>query len=688
MSMNKIVRSLLFVVVVISTPSSVWAQLCDGELCPGRIWNPPNFQWDQRVLYVPTQDAYFVATTEWTFVSGGLVGRFVRPDATLAPISTLYASGGGGVTGSALAYNSVRDQILVLARDDSPQTIRAKFRTSDGQSSIGNEIVITNKGRIPHVAYSPDTDRYLVTYVKGVQGVLITFYVILDGDATNPQILDSGEVATDAFSESVVYNSVSQQFLVVYAREFPPPRRADIHGRFFSASGSPQQIVGIHTGNENQQRPQVAYASGTNTFLVADQDWAGGNASATVTLLNGTGGVIARSSPGATKGVDTPGPIGYNAATETFIATWRESFENNTYNHRALELNAADGSLEGVPVLLSNKNIGLMSIDTRPVNADPQAMILWRDVFGSDGVHAGIMHLPPVPPGQIQTLAASNPQLDSVVLDWLPVEGADHYEIAYATFVITAANFDTASKLSPAQTPDPGVPGGPVRDTATVDGLQHTTNYYFAVRVFAADGNFTTSNVVMETTLDNTPPASVKLFGFSDANSVTALWFAPGDDGTVGTATQYHLCYSTNASEVFTNFCSNAPAQSTLVQLPVSGPYGTPESYNIGLPSGVTGYYIALKSEDDVGKMSDISTPAGFFLDTSVTPMWLQLPGEDVMDTRDYLARMGITVEDNYRILAPGNVTLRAGQTIILSNGFFVENGADLRLYLHPSLVP
>ena len=65
------------------------AQTCFGELCPGRIWNPPAFQWDIEGVYVPTRDEYFVATTEWTLSStpssGGLVGRFLDSNGNECP---------------------------------------------------------------------------------------------------------------------------------------------------------------------------------------------------------------------------------------------------------------------------------------------------------------------------------------------------------------------------------------------------------------------------------------------------------------------------------------------------------------------------------------------------------------------------------------------------------------------------
>ncbi len=401
MNINRIVRSLLFASVVISTPSSAWAQLCVGELCPGRIWNPPAFQWDMEALYIPTRDEYFMATTEWTFAAGGLVGRFLSPDGTLpGAVTTLFASGGGGVTASGMAYNSLRDEILLVARDASPTTIRARYLGSDGQP-LGNEIVI-GSGDHPHVAYSPVTDRYFVTWSKRIQTIYYTFYVVLDGDATNPApILGSGTVDSNALSDVLVYNSVTQQFLVVYVKDLAPPRRADVYGRFFTAAGAPQGVFAIDASTDNQQRPQVAYASATNTFLVAYEDFGTGEANATASVLNAGGALIRRFTLRATSGWDFPGPMGYNAATETFIATWRTAFSDTVFDLKAQELNAADGTFKGAPVLISPFKSGLMAVATRPDAADPQAMILWRFDFGENGLRAGIMHLPAAPP-QIQ----------------------------------------------------------------------------------------------------------------------------------------------------------------------------------------------------------------------------------------------------------------------------------------------
>ena len=1185
------------------------AQTCFGELCPGRIWDPPAFQWDIEGVYVPTRDEYFVATTEWTFTSGGLVGRFLDPNgAFTGSVTTLLAGGNQGVTDVEMAYNEDRDEILLIARDASPQSIRALYLGSDGQPI--STVIGIGVGNAPSVAYSPDSQRYLVTWSKRDSGVDRTFYLFLDGDSTNPSpILGSGTIDSGSLSDVLAYSTVSQKFLVVYTKE---NRNADIYGRFISATGTLGSPFPIDNGSDDQQVARVAYAPSTNRFMVIYEDWSKGSQLANIKarLVSSSGSITATNTLVATKVWDTPGPIGYNSATDTFIATWRTA-SNSAIAQRAQEFRPTDGTAKGSAVLISPHDAGLTSLATRPDPAGPSVLILWWQKFGLDGVRAGIMDLPPappeiqspmpegffqvpygeqipvaggtlpldyeflngtevnlpaglspagdfatsgmvegtptsmgtsgtltvrvtdddgrsdeanltltislqpptalepsgslniakptfdwtetpgatsydieaenltdggivigtnvtsppftpttalsepkqyrwrvralgstsawsdwlafdiemtppaqvdlmvlpptafvpvaavnttassqisasrrpdqatdgdpstfwssaartvqtdefitadlgsiktvsrvrirsrqstaatfpvdfliltsldnaafqtaqtvpnfsassdteyffpitptqaryvtifvtkvnrysdgkyytqlaelgvdegsaasqslliqwfapgddgntgtassyelvwsftpvdsmnfhlatpvpvvlgppkppgeleavlfdglldettyylglkvfddagnfsldtdfgitkgIPPAQIQTLAASNPQLDSVDLEWSPVGDngmigrADHYEIAFATFPIDDANFNVADKLPPAQTPSPPrAPGGP-NDTAVVDGLQHTTDYYFAVRVFDDKGNFSTSNVVMQPTLDDTPPASVELTGSSGSvvpsmlsgvtavassgeinsnrsmdktidgdlesfwstpgrvahqqefirwslgsvkpltrvrlrtrsnsgelfpvdysidvsldgnmwstvaavtgtslgaakwvqhdfppadalfvrvfvtqaalypvngqfytqiseaelyeaqtvgNAVTVRWTAPGDNGVSGSATEYHFCYSTNEAEVFTNFCSNAPAQSTLIQFPVSGPSGTPESRDISSLPDETRYYIALESEDDSGNPSDISTPDGFFLDTPGT---------------------------------------------------------------------
>jgi len=88
-------------------------------------------------------------------------------------------------------------------------------------------------------------------------------------------------------------------------------------------------------------------------------------------------------------------------------------------------------------------------------------------------------------------------------------------------------------------------------------------------------------------------------------DSVVVRWTAPGDDGSVGTATAYDLRVST-APITAGNFSSATPVDG----LPAPRPSGTSQRVAIGgLTSGTT-YYFALRTVDDAGNWSPISNVA------------------------------------------------------------------------------
>ena len=117
------------------------------------------------------------------------------------------------------------------------------------------------------------------------------------------------------------------------------------------------------------------------------------------------------------------------------------------------------------------------------------------------------------PPEPIDDLAASNPTLTSVQLQWTaPHEdgalgaGVTVYDIRRATSPITGANFHAAVPVSGA--PLPAAPG--VTQSMTVGELLHTTRYYFAMKSIDFQGNVSTiSNVVPIDTLDGTAPSTI-----------------------------------------------------------------------------------------------------------------------------------------------------------------------------------
>lgn len=96
-----------------------------------------------------------------------------------------------------------------------------------------------------------------------------------------------------------------------------------------------------------------------------------------------------------------------------------------------------------------------------------------------------------IEPGRVNDLRSLDSTKSSVKLEWTMTgdnqrEGkADHLEIRYATFPITALNFSNA--MLAANLPPPAMPG--VKQQFTVTGLQLSTQYYFALRVHDEAGN-------------------------------------------------------------------------------------------------------------------------------------------------------------------------------------------------------
>ena len=114
----------------------------------------------------------------------------------------------------------------------------------------------------------------------------------------------------------------------------------------------------------------------------------------------------------------------------------------------------------------------------------------------------------------------------------------------------------------------------------------------------------TTSGPDTSDTTDTTAPANVVDLGLSSTTSSEAIltWTASGDDGTVGTATQYDIRRSTSVITA-----ANFDAAVQLIDLPVPGPPGTAELFRATHLSARTTYYFAIKTADEVLNWSAIS---------------------------------------------------------------------------------
>ena len=118
-------------------------------------------------------------------------------------------------------------------------------------------------------------------------------------------------------------------------------------------------------------------------------------------------------------------------------------------------------------------------------------------------------------------LASAQQAWDSVKLKWTApgddgtVGRAAQYDLRYATFAITAANFSTATRYTTITVPS--VAGA--SDSCTVTGLTPSTTYWFAIKTADEVPNWANISNIVTITLpaapDANPPAAVTDFRVS-----------------------------------------------------------------------------------------------------------------------------------------------------------------------------
>ncbi len=225
------------------------------------------------------------------------------------------------------------------------------------------------------------------------------------------------------------------------------------------------------------------------------------------------------------------------------------------------------------------------------------------------------------PPTAIANLSTGAATSTTVVLNWT-APGDDNltgtattYDVRYSTATITEANFAGATQAVGETAPK--VAGS--AETFTVSGLSQNITYYFAVKTADEVPNWSAlSNVVSKaTSQESTPPSTIATLTAvsSTASSVTLNWRAPGDDGDVGTASQYDIRYATAA---ITDANWNSATQVTGEPAPQIA--GTTEIFTVtGLQSS-TVYYFAVKTADEIPNWSGLSNIASRPTSTEQNP--------------------------------------------------------------------
>ncbi len=205
------------------------------------------------------------------------------------------------------------------------------------------------------------------------------------------------------------------------------------------------------------------------------------------------------------------------------------------------------------------------------------------------------------------------------------------YDIRYSTSSINENNWDAADTCTGEPIPQP--PGS--TETFVVQGLLHSTHYYFALKTEDTALNWSDiSNCVDVTTsdYDSIPPAPVTDLQVTEPTGVllTLRWTATGDDSTSGTASYYDIRYSTSAISE-----SNWAVAVQCTDEPLPQPPGSTETFIAGGLSGNTTYYFALKTADEQLNWSGISNCAS---GTTEAEVEMELIYDDLLKDGSYLS--------------------------------------------------
>lgn len=181
----------------------------------------------------------------------------------------------------AVAYSTLSGQYLVVFESSSNNgNILGQFVDAKTGALLGSYFYIANSTSSennPDVAYDPGNDRFLVVYDDGNVGSRNVVGLLVYGSHQSsgnqipsflPTMIAGG--AADEYDPAVAYNAADQQFAVVYLRD-----NYVVYGRMVGAGNTYPNPLGTggfeiwNHGSSYAHDPDVAWASGGNTFLAA-----------------------------------------------------------------------------------------------------------------------------------------------------------------------------------------------------------------------------------------------------------------------------------------------------------------------------------------------------------------------------------------------------------------------------------
>ena len=204
--------------------------------------------------------------------NGSVLGAFLRPDGT--PFTGAFAiTQATNVTTSRVCF-AAEANIFLVTWEQEPNFIKGRLLrfAAGGPLFLSDIFVINTIGfksteAAPSCAYSPDTDRFLVTWaVFGASQDIGGQLVSLEGTLIGGPI----PIATSPAWESlptVAYNPRQQEFFVVYTAE--TSGQVATGARIAAASGNVLATTPIYANMGMNSYPEVVYNSVNDEYFIA-----------------------------------------------------------------------------------------------------------------------------------------------------------------------------------------------------------------------------------------------------------------------------------------------------------------------------------------------------------------------------------------------------------------------------------
>lgn len=242
----------------------------------------------------------------------------------------------------------------------------------------------------------------------------------------------------------------------------------------------------------------------------------------------------------------------------------------------------------------------------------------------------GIPGIDTIPPAAVTGLVARAPTTSSITLVWFStgddgsVGKASSYDVRRFESPITESNWDSAAAVSGLPAPKPA---GQV-ETIVVSGLHSEAEIYFALKTADEAGNVSgISNSAMSKTLDMAPfpITNLKAAAINDTD-FRLTWTPTGDDGDIGTASQYDIRYATNTIND-----GNWGLAHQVVGEAAPRTSGEPDTFTVTGLNPNTNYYFAMKIGDEADNwswLSNVSPAFAYGINLWVTPQTIvPVPG-------------------------------------------------------------